>query len=114
MGPVEEEAPPPPPAKKMTSVEYLDTMYGGIGPENGKILGTGYPPAAIAIAKLGTPATLDFFRAAELKHGRIAMFGFFGWLANIQNIHFPGYISPSKGITFADLDTMNGVDAFFG
>ena len=60
--PVEEEAPPPPPAKKMTSVEYLDTMYGGIGPENGKILGTSYPPAAIAMAKLGTPATLDFMR----------------------------------------------------
>ena len=51
-----------PPAKKMTSVEYLDTMYGGIGPENGKILGTSYPPAAIAMAKLGTPATLDFMR----------------------------------------------------
>ena len=46
----------------MTSVEYLDTMYGGIGPENGKILGTSYPPAAIAMAKLGTPATLDFMR----------------------------------------------------
>ena len=59
---VEEEAPAPPPAPKMTAVEYLDTMYGGIGPENGKILGTGYPPAAVAIAKLGTPATLDFMR----------------------------------------------------
>ena len=58
----EAEAPAPAPAPKLTAVEYLDTMYGGIGPENGKILGTGYPPAAIAIAKLGTPATLDFMR----------------------------------------------------
>ena len=58
----EEEEPTPPPAPKMTAVEYLDTMYGGVGFENGKILGKGIPPAAIAIAKLGTPATLDFMR----------------------------------------------------
>jgi len=107
--PVEEEAPPPPPAKKMTSVEYLDTMYGGIGPENGKILGTSYPPAAIAMAKLGTPATLDFMRAAEVKHGRIAMIGFAGWCAYMFGVHFPGMLSPSAGLSFADVAAMKAL-----
>jgi len=107
----EAPAPEPEPVPVMSNKEYLESMYGGIGePETGGKI----PPLAYSIAEIGTPGTMDFFRAAELKHGRIAMFGFFGWLANVQNIHFPGYISPSKGVTFADLDAMNGVDAFFG
>lgn len=94
----------------LSAREYLETMYGGIGePETGKKI----PPLAYAIADAGTPATMDFFRAAELKHGRIAMMGFMGWVAHFQGVHFPGYLSLSKGITFADMDKLNPIQAFF-
>lgn len=72
------------------------------------------PPMAYSIAKLGTPATMDFMRAAELKHSRIAMVGSLGWIVNLLNIHFPGYLSKTMDITFESLDSVNPVDAFFG
>jgi len=108
---VEEVAEPEPePPAKQSAREYLETMYGGIGePETGKKI----PPLAYAIADAGTPATMDFFRAAELKHGRIAMVGFMGWVAHFQHVTLPGYLSPSAGITFADMDKLNPIQAFF-
>mmetsp|Transcript_24046 Transcript_24046/g.32869 ORF Transcript_24046/g.32869 Transcript_24046/m.32869 type:complete len:258 (-) Transcript_24046:51-824(-) len=107
---VAEPEPEPPAPPKQSAREYLETMYGGIGePETGKKI----PPLAYAIADAGTPATMDFFRAAELKHGRIAMVGFMGWVAHFQHITFPGYLSASAGITFADMDKLNPIQAFF-
>ena len=68
----------------------------------------------LGLADLGSPATLAWFRAAELKHCRVAMAAFTGWLVAtgnqlaVQNghegLHFPGYISPFQtGTTFADI-----------
>merc|ERR1712185_651838 len=65
----------------------------------------------LGLADLGSPATLAWFRAAELKHGRVAMAAFTGWLVGTGNqlaiknghegMHFPGYISPFQtGTTF--------------
>mmetsp|Transcript_3180 Transcript_3180/g.6492 ORF Transcript_3180/g.6492 Transcript_3180/m.6492 type:complete len:250 (+) Transcript_3180:53-802(+) len=106
---VEEPAPAPAPAPVDTRA-YLETMYGGLGePETGGKI----PPMAYMVADIGTPGTMDFMRAAELKHARIAMIGFMGWVANIQNVHFPGMLSASKGISFESLESVNGVDAFF-
>ena len=34
-----------------------------------------------------------WFRAAELKHSRVAMLAFTGWCINGAGIHFPGYLS---------------------
>merc|ERR1719183_2163459 len=58
----------------------------------------------LGLADLGSPATLAFFRHAELKHCRVAMAAFTGWLVasgnqlSIKNggegLHFPGYCSP--------------------
>jgi hypothetical protein len=110
--PAEEEeapAPPPPPPKMMTGGEYLKTMSGGDGPETGGKI----PATAMWIADFGTPATMDFFRASEIKHGRIAMFAFGGWCAAVAGIHFPGMLSISEGISFADVAAQNPVDAFF-
>jgi len=89
---------------------YLESMYGGLGePETGGKI----PPGAYMIADLGTAGTLDFMRAAELKHARIAMIGFMGWVANLQNVHFPGMLAPAEGISFESLEAVDGVTAFF-
>lgn len=73
----------------------------------------------LGLADLGSPATLAWFRHAELKHGRVCMAAFTGWLvasgnqlavANGQEgIHFPGAISPFQtGTTFADIAAAGG------
>ena len=73
----------------------------------------------LGLADLGSPATLAWFRAAELKHCRVAMAAFTGWLVAtgnqlaIKNGHegfpFPGYISPFQtGTTFADVAAAGG------
>jgi len=54
------------------------------------------------------------YRAAEIKHGRIAMWAFAGWCVALAHVHFPGYLSISEGITFESLSAMSPIDAFFG
>jgi len=46
---------------------------------------------------------LNLMRAAELKHGRVAMLAVVGWVWTATGTHFNGVISSSKGVTFADL-----------
>jgi len=48
-------------------------------------------------------SNLNLVRAAELKHGRVAMLANVGWLWTATGTHFDGLISTSKGISFADL-----------
>jgi len=48
-------------------------------------------------------ANLKLVRAAELKHGRVAMLATVGWVWTATGTHFEGLISTSKGISFADL-----------
>jgi len=48
-------------------------------------------------------ANLKLVRAAELKHGRVAMLATVGWAWTATGTHFEGLISTSKGISFADL-----------
>merc|ERR1719375_6167 len=66
----------------------------------------GWDPAGLA--ELGTPATLAWFRAAELKHSRVAMAATVGWIINEAGIHFDGDIS--KGVSFESLG--KGVQAW--
>jgi hypothetical protein len=47
----------------------------------------------LGLADLGSPATLAWFRHAELKHGRVAMAAFTGWLVAVSGVHFPGQLS---------------------
>ena len=56
----------------------------------------------MGLADSGSPATLAWFRAAELKHGRVCMAAFTGFLVQAAGIHFPGYID-QHGTKFADL-----------
>ena len=57
----------------------------------------------LGLADLGSPATLAFMRHAELKHGRVAMAAFSGWLVAVSGAHFPGLVSFSEGISFDDI-----------
>ena len=41
------------------------------------------------------------------------MIGFAGWCAYMFGVHFPGMLSPSAGLSFADVAAMNPVTAFF-
>jgi len=47
-------------------------------------------------------ANLKLVRAAELKHGRVAMLAVVGWAWTATGTHFEGMLSTSKGISFAD------------
>ena len=66
----------------------------------------GWDPAGLA--DLGTPATLAWFRAAEIKHSRVAMAATVGWIINEAGVTFDGNIA--SGVSFASLG--KGVQAW--
>merc|ERR1719199_2418208 len=79
----------------------------GVGPETGDKV---FDPAGFST--LGGEKTLKFFRHAEIKHGRVAMAAIVGLLFHINHIHFPGYLSPTFGVSFEDLSAMGPFDAW--
>jgi hypothetical protein len=48
-------------------------------------------------------ATVGFLRHSEIKHGRVAMAGFVGFIAQANGIHFPWQLELSSGVSFADV-----------
>jgi len=68
----------------------------------------GFDP--LGLATLGSPETLAWFRAAELKHGRVAMLATTGYLVQGAGYHWPGMLS-SK-VSFESLSTMKPLDAW--
>jgi hypothetical protein len=62
------------------------------------------------LATLGSESTLSWFRAAELKHSRVAMLATTGYLVQAAGIHFPGMLS--KDVSFESLSTMKPLDAW--
>ena len=77
----------PAPAPVAASVPYVETLYGASKTFGEKV----WDP--LNLASIGTDGTVDFFRAAELKHGRIAMMACLGFLHHEAGIVFPGYLS---------------------
>jgi len=71
----------------------------GTGPETG---GKVFDP--MGFSKIASEETLAWYRAAELKHSRVAMAAATGWayVASGGPL-FPGYLSIEKGITFESL-----------
>merc|ERR1719235_1910481 len=73
----------------------------GVGPETG---GKVFDP--MGLSSNASEETLAWYRAAELKHSRVAMAAVTGWAyVSSGGPLFPGEISPSEGITFASLGT---------
>ena len=62
------------------------------------------------LATSGTPETLNWFRAAELKNGRCAMVAVTGYLVQGAGFHFPGMLSTSENISFESLSTMKPLE----
>jgi hypothetical protein len=50
--------------------------------------------------------TIGWFRQAEIKHGRVAMFGFVGYLVQSAGVHWPWDITP--GHPFAEISAAGG------
>jgi hypothetical protein len=59
-----------------------------------------------------SPEAMCWFRAAELKHSRVAMLAFTGWTINGLGWHLPGYLSIKEGVTFESLSSMAPRDAW--
>nr|6LY5_O Chain O, FCPI [Chaetoceros gracilis]6LY5_P Chain P, FCPI [Chaetoceros gracilis]6LY5_Q Chain Q, FCPI [Chaetoceros gracilis] len=62
------------------------------------------------LATLGSESTLAWFRAAELKHSRVAMLATTGYLVQAAGIHFPGMLS--SDVSFESLSAMKPLDAW--
>mmetsp|Transcript_103924 Transcript_103924/g.190313 ORF Transcript_103924/g.190313 Transcript_103924/m.190313 type:complete len:250 (+) Transcript_103924:89-838(+) len=60
----------------------------------------------LGLAKDATPEQFRRWRAVELKHGRIAMMATLGYAVQ-EVLRWPGYLSPSAGVKFADIP--NGI-----
>lgn len=55
----------------------------------------------LGLALVGSEETLNWFRAAELKHGRVAMLASTGFIVQAAGMHFPGMLS--QDISFESL-----------
>jgi len=58
----------------------------------------------LKLAESGSDETFNWFRAAELKHGRAAMLATTGYLVQGAGIHFPGMLS--SDVSFESLSSM--------
>ena len=85
-----------------TALRAIDDMAGSTMPFKA------FDP--LGLATLGSDETLAWFRAAELKHSRVAMLATTGYLVQAAGIHFPGMLS--KDVSFESLSTMKPFDAW--
>jgi len=86
------------PSQLRASVQMGVTDLPGISTETGNVL---WDP--LELSKNMDEGNLNLVRAAELKHGRVAMLATVGWAWTATGTHFEGMISTSKKISFADL-----------
>merc|ERR1719261_2418122 len=88
-----EPAPAPAPAPVEVSVAALPGVSAEFGYKVWDPLG---------LSKNMDESNLNLLRAAELKHGRVAMLANVGWAWTATGTHFEGMLSTSKNISFAD------------
>jgi len=86
---------------------YVDSPLRAFEDELGVQAPVGYFDP-LGMSKDGDAEVFKRRREAELKNGRVAMFAAMGYIA-AEYFRFPGYLSPSEGIKFADVP--NGLEA---
>merc|ERR1719305_1325477 len=87
------------PRMASSSVQMAVADMEGTGPETG---GKVFDP--LGLSKIASDETLAWFRAAELKHSRVAMAAVTGWAwVSSGGPLFPGYLSIEQGVTFESL-----------
>jgi len=64
------------------------------------------------LAEVGEMETLRWFRAAELKHSRVAMLATTGYIVQASGYHFPGMLSTSENVSFEYLSKLNPFEAW--
>jgi len=89
-------------AVSTTSLNALSDMPGFTAPFKG------FDP--LELADLGSEETLAWFRAAELKHSRVAMLATSGYLFQAAGFHFPGMLS--KDVSFESLSALKPFDSW--
>lgn len=85
-----------------TAIKALEDIGGATAPAKN------FDP--LRLANLGDDSTLAWFRAAELKHSRVAMLATTGYLVQASGAHFPGMLSDN--VSFEELSKMNPFDAW--
>lgn len=68
----------------------------------------GFDP--LGLSNVGSDETLAWFRAAELKNGRVAMLATTGYIVQAAGFHFPGMLS--SDVSFESLSSMKPFDAW--
>jgi hypothetical protein len=63
-----------------------------------------------SLAKVGSDETFAWFRAAEIKHSRVAMLATTGYIVQAAGFHFPGMLS--KEVSFESLSALKPFDAW--
>merc|ERR1712194_375626 len=67
----------------------------------------------INLAGIGSDETLRWFRAAELKHSRVAMLASTGYIVQAMGFHFPCMLSNANGgISFESLSQVKPLEAW--
>lgn len=64
----------------------------------------------LGLSKLGSDSTNAWFRQAEIKHGRVAMFAFVGYIVQCNGIHLPGDIA--TGTSFESISQVKPLEAW--
>jgi len=83
-----------------TQVKDLEVLAGKLNPAVGY-----WNPTSLAEMEFWgqtQEATIGFLRNAEIKHGRVAMAAFVGFVVQSQGYHFPWDLT-SSGVSFADI-----------
>jgi len=85
-----------------TQLRALEDMAGNTAPIKN------FDP--LGLSSIGSDETLAWFRAAELKHSRVAMLATTGYIVQASGIHFPGMLS--SDVSFESLSSMKPFDAW--